>query len=201
MSKSYFYLVLVIIFSTVLQGCNTAPSRPITTVSSDSRHINITKEGSLQVTHQLNCISIDQVRTDYTPADLYPAVRDCIIKGQYKNAAEVFAVAGAYGYYDTFRVTDSTAHQAKAALILKNITPLSIKYPDIMKRFSNEFNNIKGNAEFCKKLIGLGKPTYQPVYMAAHGIEAFRKDYRSLIVSNFDSEAAWTKTLESPQCQ
>ena len=49
--------------------------------------------GNLQVTHKLDCIAIEDIKSNYTPADLFPVVVDCIKKNKGQDAGEVFLVA------------------------------------------------------------------------------------------------------------
>lgn len=194
-------LMVIATLTLALLGCAPTPPKQIVSVSPDGMHINISKEGSLRVTHHISCIPIEQARTEYTPADLYPAVTDCILKGEYQNASELFVLASTYSYYDTFRVTDVSAHQAGQALIVKNITPLNSKYPDKMAAMSPYLDSVlMGNAATCAKLRSVGKPTYEPVYMAAHGLRSLTVPYQSLILSNFDTESAWSKALQRARC-
>lgn len=170
--------------------------KTVVTTSPDGRHTNISKEGSLAVTHELTCISLDEVQTSYTPPDLYVAVKDCIINDQYQQAAELFMLAGTYAYYDKLRVTDTSAHQASSALVLRYIRPLHTEYPEKIKNWSKFMDaQVVENKDVCDKLSSVRKPDYEPVYMATHGLESFQKPYQDLIKTNFDAQANWQEAL------
>ncbi len=182
------YVLILIIFS-----CITFLGNIYKVEAKDLKIFNYKTQGNLAVTNKLTCISIKEMKNDYTPADLYPAVRDCVDKGKLKNASEIYYIAGAYSFFDILRVSDRTAHQAKKVLMINNFSTLSGHQRESWVAELNKI--IADNTDFCKAVKNIGKPNYQPVYMAAHGIRAFSINPNELIKTDFDSKKAWTRTL------
>lgn len=159
---------------------------------------NYRAEGSLASTHAVNCIPLTQVKRQFTPPDLYKGVEKCLARDEYESAAKLFALAGLYARFDTERVTDKTARQARTVLI--------------MNTFSNESEQKKNNlnasltritkspellGELCKEVIQIGMPDYYPGYMILHGIKAFSGNpHEGALVTNFDAQGTW-KRLQS----
>ena len=77
---------------------------------------NLSADGQLSPTRQLGCVTPDDMTTDETPPDVYTGVRSCIARGDYDHAAELFAMAGAFGAFDGQRVADVSARDAPQVL-------------------------------------------------------------------------------------
>ena len=77
---------------------------------------NINAPGNLESPKPLSCIKLSEVTNENNPADILNGMRKCIDQKDYKNAPRLFAIAGVYGKYDSFRVKDKTAHQALLVL-------------------------------------------------------------------------------------
>jgi len=178
----------------------------ILTISSTSyaspKHINTKVKGSLESTHDIGCVDIKNLSNKYTPADLYKAVPTCIKEGKLDFGGQIFALASAYGRFDSERVADKTAHQGTKVLIMRY---LSLN-KDISKEEKKEFSNIiqKGLKEgsnkhikLCADLVKIGSPDYYPDYMILHGMNAILgKNTNSNLVPGFNAEKAWKKTLK-----
>jgi hypothetical protein len=147
--------------------------QPGVIVTQQGKITNLETKDNLKSFHHLDCVDLAALTTDDTPADIYPAVRTCIDHGEFQRAARLFAVAGAYGRFDTLRVLDSSAHQAIPVLGMTNLSDLS---QDAKEQFRAAFKAIISSdrlAELCGQARKLGPPTYYPTYMTQHGMSAF----------------------------
>lgn len=106
-----FYLVFVFLVTACASGSNVSePHTPqITTLEAP---------GNLQAHTKLDCLKIEAFRNTYTAADLYQSSVACVKQGDLESAVYTFSLAGAYSYYDSMRVTDSSAHQAQTVLLM-----------------------------------------------------------------------------------
>lgn len=153
--------------------------------------------GNLEVTHTLECIGIDKIKSEYTPADLYPAVAKCVMSENYDKAAEAFVVAGAFGRFDKKRVTDESAHQAMSMLLQNVFAGVSDERKDKFRTVMKErFGGDEIDTSICPKLRSLGHPTYYPCYMIQHGMGAFLPDDKPPLVEGFKADEAWNQIIQ-----
>jgi hypothetical protein len=155
---------------------------------------NLESKDNLKSFHHLDCIDVGALTTDDSPADMYPAVRTCINRGDFQRAARLFAVAGAYGRFDTLRVNDVSAHQALQVLQLNNFQDLS---PDAREKFQATVKEIIASdrmADLCAQARKLGGPSYYPTYMTQHGMSAFTGKGGGL-KEDFKPAEAWESSL------
>lgn len=159
---------------------------------------NYEAAGNLESNNTLSCVGPDKLRNIYTPADLYPAVSQCARQANTRHGAVIFALAGAYGRFDTLRVSDKSAHQALAVLKMQTFNRLP---PEVHKTFKENVSNIlsdpKELAAVCAEVMRLGPPNYFPRYMVQHGISVFAKPVAgdTGLVKDFDAAAAWKSAL------
>lgn len=155
--------------------------------------------GNLESKNDLECIGARQLSNKYTPADLYKAVSKCANEDKYKEGALLFALAGVYGRFDTFRVADNTAHQAVTVLGMQAFGSLDKGKERAFKEgLKNILGTPDGLAATCKEIIVLGPPDYYPSYMIQHGMNAFLKSGSgSGLVADFDVKIAWKKSLDA----
>lgn len=158
---------------------------------------NYESESNLKATKPVACIGLDELTNQNTPADIFPGVRKCIDAGEYEKAANLFAVAGVYGRFDTLRIVDKTAHQAIKALQLEYLSSID-------KARAEEFQEaIRGRLDadssdlvrICDDIKKIGAPEYEPVYMLQHGISAFTGTGGG-IKTDFNVAEAWAASLE-----
>jgi hypothetical protein len=160
---------------------------------------NYEAPGNLESTHALSCASADEVSSEDTPADLYPAVGKCLAKGRYDQAAFLYALAGVYAYYDTLRVADETAHDAAAVFQHRLIEQVpEAKRKRFIAEVTTAINDPKKLSKLCGQIKKIGPPAYYPRYMVQHGMQAFtgEKNPKGL-VPDFDAKGAWTKALST----
>ena len=167
---------------------------PGVTVTQHGNVTNLESKDNLKSFHHLDCIDVGALTTDDTPADMYPAVRTCINRGDFQRAARLSAIAGAYGRFDTLRVNDVSAHQALQVLQLNNLQSLS---PEAKEKFQATVKEIIASnelAELYAQARKLGGPTYYPTYMTQHGMSAFTGKGAGL-KENFNAAEAWESSL------
>ena len=154
-------------------------------------------EGNLAVTDSLGCVSIDEVTTDHTPADIYAGIAKCIENEDYINAAQLFAIAGVYGSFDTKRVKDRSAHQALSVLSRQVLSSLDDSQKEAFIKALKEELEAGSNKLYalCDKINDKGHPTYFPTYMIQHGMGAFTDDEEEPLKEDFDAEKAFQESL------
>jgi len=188
-------LHLLLIFSTSAFADQLDPPKIIK--EQNGRMTNLRAEGSLASTQTIGCIHIEDAKNTYTPADIYKGSGECISQEKYDLAVDLNALAGVYARFDAERITDKTAGQANSALIMKTFSTLpqdkKSKFAEIMKRTANNPESLN---KLCVSIRKIGMPNYYPNYMILHGIKAFTGNpHEGALVENFDSSAAWKKTL------
>lgn len=157
---------------------------------------NYETKDNLKSFHHLACVDVVALTKDNTPADIYPAVRTCIDHGDFQRAARLFAIAGAFGRFDTLRVLDKSAHQAIPALWMANLDGLG---QDTKAQFQATLKAISDSeqlAELCAQARKLGPPTYYPTYMTQHGLSAFTGQGGGL-KQDFNAAEAWDSSVST----
>jgi hypothetical protein len=158
-------------------------------------------EGNLETTKPLNCVCISEVKSSNTPPDILNGMAKCIELGEYIKAARLFAIAGVYGKYDSYRVYDKTAHQALRVLQQNIILNINENQRDsLIKAIGEEIDTeSKSLIEICTDIKKVGMPDYYPKYMVQHGINAFieENNEESGLVEGFDSIESWNMALTS----
>src|SRR5262245_23451831 len=145
MKKSIQSVFLAFVVLTVLiSGCAPAPTptpvpptftpspspipptfTPEPTATATQEQITVVEApGNLESTQDLGCIPISDLKNTYTPPDLYMGMLECVNQENYSSAIFFFALAGTYAYYDTLRVADLTAHDAKSILVSASLRSL-----------------------------------------------------------------------------
>jgi len=161
--------------------------------------ISIEAKGNLESPKPCGCIELSEVTNENNPADILTGMGKCIELKQFEKAARLFAIAGVYGKYDSYRVKDKSAHQALLMLqqnILLNIdesdkTNLINSIKKELKSGSKELNDI------CQAIQKVGTPKYYPTYMIQHGIQAFSEQEGNGLIEEFNSSESWNLALKS----
>ena len=173
---------------------------PITVKKLAANITNIETQGNLEATNNVGCVGPGKLSRKFTPADLYKAAAICAQESSNKEGAFLFLLAGAYGRFDTLRVTDKSAHNALAILQMTSFRSLDESKKN---QFQASIKTILGNpdalAAICNDVIRIGPPDYFPRYMIQHGMGAFTHDAKAGngLIEGFDANAAWSKTLGS----
>lgn len=161
--------------------------------------ISLEAEGNLESPNPCNCVEISEITNEQNPADILHGMGECIEQKDFAKAAKLFAIAGVYGKYDSYRVKDRSAHQALMVLqqsILLDISEedknnLVTELKQTLEEGSTELKNV------CQEIRKVGKPKYYPKYMIQHGIQAFTESNENGLVEDFNSEESWELALES----
>jgi hypothetical protein len=150
--------------------------------------------GNLKPTHDLACIGMDEIKSEYTPADLMVAHVKCRHEGQFDRAVVLLLVAGTYARFDTLRVPDITAHDA--FVVIEQNTPPDKKEGEALREAFTPYEPSDGPKmkAFCADIKRLGPPNYYPAYMVRHGMGAIIGAGGGL-AANFDAKAAWKQSL------
>ena len=150
--------------------------------------------GNLESAVPAECLLIEQLSSDQDPVDIFTGINICLNKNDYTGAANLYFAGMSYGYYDTKRVSDKTAHQAIS--VLRRYV-LSSQSEETINSLQIEIDKIKkNNTQLCSNLTKLGKPTYEPTYMIQHGMSAFTgQSTKDGLVENFDSQQAWKDSI------
>ncbi|SDZ78050.1 hypothetical protein [Microbulbifer marinus] len=178
-----------IIFTTLsalfLSACSSTPTSSVSSYQT---------QGNLESPKPSGCVEISRLSNEQNPVDIFTGLNTCLSQNNYQNAAELYFAGMAFGYFDTKRVSDKTAHQAISVL---RMNTFSFQPQESMEKFQSEITNISSNnAELCKKLSSLGAPAYKPTYMIQHGMGAFTgQSTRDGLVESFDADAAWEDSL------
>jgi len=173
---------------------------------------NFSHPMNLQKSHDLNCISPEQLRTEYTPVDLHGAVIACLKKKKLKDARFLFMAYSFYGGFDRRRITDKSAGGAIQSLNFMFSQELSKSQLNKFFEFLNEFSERDELLqEVCKEIRAIGKPTYIPYYMLAHGLKSIKangdqvtylsKEELKNLLSQDDDSSVWNTTLSGNGCK
>lgn len=154
--------------------------------------VNHEAPGNLRSEHRLACISLQQARPSYTPADLYPGVAACIAEGKMTAAIELMVLAGAYGRFDVMRVSDESAKDAMTVIQMQAYANLSDPQREsFMRTLEREGEDPKAERIRCEKVSRLGPPQYRPDYMIQHGMGAFTGKAGNGLLPDFEPSEAW----------
>lgn len=156
-------------------------------------------EGNLESPNPCNCVEISEITNEHNPADILHGMEKCIEQKDFRKAARLFAIAGVYGRYDSYRVKDKSAHQALIVLqqsVLMNISEEDKNniIAELTQTIEKDSKEIK---EVCQEIQKIGIPKYYPKYMIQHGIQAFTNTEEDGINKDFNSEESWKLALES----
>lgn len=161
--------------------------------------ISLEAEGNLESPNPCNCVEISEITNEHNPADILHGMKKCIEQKEFGKAARLFAIAGVYGKYDSYRVKDKSAHQA--LIVLQQNILIDVSEEDknnmiailelTLKEGSKELKSV------CQEIQKVGMPKYHPKYMIQHGIQAFIETDGNGLVENFNSEESWKLALQS----
>jgi len=168
-----------------------------TTSNQNNSSINYVAEGDLAITNEIGCVPSSELNNKLTPPDLYEGMVQCIKDKQYDKGVYLFALAGTYSRYDTYRVADRSSHQAHSVLAMnaRNKVDESL-YNEFFETVKVTLTKPEGLKGACDQIKNIGLPDYYPTYMIQHGMGAFSADNSGDgLVSEFDSEAAWQSSL------
>ncbi len=181
------FKAIVFLSFIALTACNSTPP-------SNDDVKNYKAEGNLKPFEPIDCASADELANTMNPVDVFIGLNKCLRSENYSNAAELYFSGMTYGYFDTLRVSDKTAHQAISVLRFNLLGSLDQKaledFQTALKKISED------NTKLCQNLEDLGPPMYQPEYMIQHGMGTFSGSNNSNgLIEGFNSEVSWKDSL------
>lgn len=144
----------------------------------------------------LQCVKIQELNSSLTPVDLAVGVIDCIHKDKYKEGLEMYILFGAYGWFDSMRVVDVSAHQAIPVLKTYISGVITEDKKDKWYGALDTAMEEKNLNKLCSEIKRIGMPEYYPDYMIMHGLQAFSDGGASGVHSDFNAQAGWEEALD-----
>ncbi|WP_394173647.1 hypothetical protein [Thalassotalea litorea] len=178
----------------VILGISTALILSLNNSLAQETVVNHEAPGNLESLSPSGCVAVNDLSNMQNPVDIFTGVNICLVEENYPNAAELYFAGMSYGFFDTKRVSDKTAHQAISVL---RMNLFSDKGTDVTNKLQDAVTDITSdNKAICESLSNLGAPAYVPTYMIQHGMGAFTGDNENKgLVEDFDSEMAWRDVL------
>ncbi|MXY57740.1 MAG: hypothetical protein F4029_11150 [Gammaproteobacteria bacterium] len=169
--------------------------------SEPANGVHIEVPGNLAATNALDCVAAETVSNSFTAADITSGARACLDMGNYDRMADLLLVANAFAYYDTLRVTDTSAHAALSALFAEQFADISSAQRD---RAGTAIDALAGDdarvGALCANLADLEPPEYLPTYMLAHGLAHLIGDEKEPPLREIDRAAGWREALTFTKC-
>lgn len=110
----------------------------------------------------------DNITNKNTPADIYPALSECLDKDEFDKGITLLMVAGAYTYFDHQRIDDPSHEEASNTL---QMSSLKVVAEDKLMSFMKQMNAFRSDAKsmegLCAYLNDLGMPSYEPTYLTS----------------------------------
>ncbi|WP_448546448.1 hypothetical protein [Thalassotalea fusca] len=180
-------IILATVSALLLSACNS---------TSKSNISNYEATGNLKSPKPAGCVSVDELTNKHNPVDIFTGLNSCLTKSDYSSAAELYFAGMSYGFFDTKRVSDKTAHQAISVL---RMNLFGVQPKEVLDKLQAALSTITTNSTaICRSLTTLGAPAYQPTYMIEHGMGAFiGQSTKDGLVENFDSGTAWKDALST----
>ena len=153
--------------------------------------------GNLEVLHELDCLALDELKNEYSPADLVGGMVQCYRSGQDDRAVDLYIVSQLRAAFDTRRVLDKSAHGAGVVLLMN---AAEAEGPEFEKRISAAFEKVGGTGterhkKTCAQMEAYGAPTHSPNYMVQHGMRAFSNAPEEALAEDFDPDLVWAELL------
>lgn len=180
-------IILLALSALLLSACNSTPKSSVT---------NYEASGNLESPKPTGCVSVAELSNTQNPVDIFTGLNACLTDNNYSNAAELYFAGMSYGFFDTKRVSDKTAHQAISVL---RMNLFGAQSQDDMDKLQTALTKLSAdNTAICQSLTDLGAPAYKPTYMIQHGMGAFTgQSTKDGLVEDFDSVAAWKDALST----
>lgn len=154
--------------------------------------------GNLAATQVISCIPLDSISPTHSPADIAGGIVDCYQDDNFEAAIPLTLVLLARAAFDTRRVEDRSAHQARTVLILQLRSLLNEEQNSrLQDLFQTYLPESPRHSATCAQLRDLGTPNHDPSYMIKHGARAFFEPSGDGLVENFDADAAYRWVLET----
>lgn len=180
-------ILLVTIGALLLSACNSTPKSNVS---------NYEATGNLESPQPAGFVPVGMLSNKQNPVDIFTGLSACLKEQAFSEAAGLYLTGMAYGFFDTKRVSDKTAHQAISVLRMNLFGALP---QAVLDQLQSALTSITSdNTGICENLTQLGPPAYKPIYMIQHGMGAFTgQSTKDGVVENFDSETAWKDALST----
>jgi len=135
--------------------------------------------------------------------ELYSSVNDCVQNNRDADAVGLFMLAGMDSSFDSLRVADETAGEARSILIMALFGGMA---DDVHARFEAAIKSLMGDssrhAMLCEEAGKIGPPRYFPAYMVNHGLGVMQSALANQapptpLKPKFDAAATWKELLTS----
>jgi ankyrin repeat protein len=143
------------------------------------------------------CVQLDSIDNSHTPIELYSSLNDCMQNNRDADAVSLFILAGMDSSFDSVRVADKTAGQARAILIMALFEGMAA---DVHARFETATKSLMDHpsrhAILCEQVKKVGPPQYFPAYMVNHGLGVMQSALANQasptpLEPKFDAAATW----------
>lgn len=149
------------------------------------------------------CVQLDSIDNSHTPIELYSSLNDCVQNNRDADAIGLFILAGMDTSFDSVRVADKTAGQARVILIMALFGQMP---PDVHTRFETAMkvfiDNPIHHASLCEQVKKVGPPQYFPAYMVNHGLGVMQSALSNQapptpLKADFNPAATWRELITS----
>jgi len=149
------------------------------------------------------CVRLDTIDNSHTPIELYSSLNDCMQNNRDADAVSLFVLAGMDSSYDSLRVTDKTAGQARQILIMALFGGMA---PDVHTRFETAMKDFtdhpQRHAALCELVKKVGPPQYFPAYMVNHGLGVMQSALSNQapptpLKADFNAAGTWKELITS----
>jgi ankyrin repeat protein len=143
------------------------------------------------------CVQLESIDNNHSPIELYSSLNDCVQKNRDADAVDLFILAGMDSSFDSVRVADKTAGQARVILIMALFGGMAA---DVHARFETAMKAVMDDptrhALLCGQVKKVGPPQYFPAYMVNHGLGVMQSALANQapptpLDSKFDAAATW----------
>jgi len=147
------------------------------------------------------CVQIGSIDNSHPPIELYSSLNDCLQNNRDADAVSLFILAGMDTSFDSLRVTDKTAGDARGILIMALFGGMA---DDVHTRFETATKTLMADpsrhAVLCEQVKTVGPPQYFPAYMVSHGLGVMQSALAhqappTPLEPNFDAAATWNDLI------
>ncbi|RUO59001.1 hypothetical protein [Pseudidiomarina insulisalsae] len=189
--KTKYLVLIVLVIAAVALGMSIQP---------EAQQVqNYETEGNLKPTEQIGCLQLSELNAKMTPVVIFNGIAECLAAENYVDAADMYTAAMTYGFFDTLRVSDQTAHQG---LMVMRMNSFQAATQEDLVAMQEAIELRLTEPGLCEAIKQLGAPEYHPSYMIEHGMDAFTEPKeKGGLVKDFDAEGAWQHALNTvPKC-
>ena len=175
--------------SLVIAGCTTTSAPPANTPQDKAAGT----DGKTPALPAPTCKSVDAIGKKTIPPEIYDDMRQCALTENYDKGVALFALAGAYSFYDALRMEDPLTAQVRTDLLRDSLNSLDLPHKTALNdAIMGVLDNDEKLASICKEVARAGPPSYYPAYMILQG-----KDGAATVKSGgglftpHDTKATW----------